>query len=196
LEKYPWSSHQGYLSKAKKWNWLFKDFLLSMLSNQPRERLRNYRYFITRDDDDEAEIDKLFERKKWPSILGSEDFINRIKEKFFLRKINDEIPQSKELAPDVDRIKRVICEFYKISDSELMSAKRGVFNEPRNVAVVLTRRLTGYGLKQIADHYGFKKYSSVSSVIGRMEVSIATDGRLRKRLENMYDLATKSQEQT
>lgn len=181
LEKYPWSSHQGYLSKAKKWNWLFKDFLLSMLSTQPNERLRNYRHFITIDDDDNAEIGKIIEGKKWPSILGSKDFINRIKEKFFLKKINDEIPQSKELAPDVDSIKSVICQFYKISDSELLSAKRGVFNEPRNLAVFLTRRLTGFGLKQIADQYGFKKYSSVSSVIGRMENTIATDGRLRKR---------------
>jgi len=113
-----------------------------------------------------------------------------------LKKINDEISQSKELAPDVDRIKSVICQFYKISDSELLSAKRGVFYEPRNVAVYLTRRMTGYGLQRIADQYGFKKYSSVSSVIGRMEALIATDGRLRKRLENMYNLATKSQEQT
>ena len=148
LEKYPWSSHQGYLSKAEKWNWLFKDFLLAMLSNQPSERLRNYRHFMTRDDDDDAEVGKIFDRKKWPSILGSEDFINRVKEKFFLKKIDDEIPQAKELAPDVDRIKTVICQFYKISNSELLSAKRGVFNEPRNVAVFLTRRLTGYGLKR------------------------------------------------
>jgi len=69
-------------------------------------------------------------------------------------------------------------------------------NEPRDVAVLLTRRLTAYGLKQIADQYGFRKCSSVSSVTGRMKGTIATDGRLRKQFENMYDLATKSQEQT
>jgi hypothetical protein len=32
LDRYPWSSHQGYLSGAKKWNWLYKDFLLSLFS--------------------------------------------------------------------------------------------------------------------------------------------------------------------
>jgi len=31
LDQYVWSSHKGYLSKAKKWNWLYKDFVLEML---------------------------------------------------------------------------------------------------------------------------------------------------------------------
>ena len=28
-EAYAWSSHQGYLSKAKKWDWLYRDAVLS-----------------------------------------------------------------------------------------------------------------------------------------------------------------------
>ena len=32
LDQYVWSSHKGYLSKAKKWNWLYKDFVLGMLT--------------------------------------------------------------------------------------------------------------------------------------------------------------------
>ena len=195
LEKYPWSSHRGYLSKAEKWNWLYKDFLLSMLSTQPGERLKEYRQFISKDDD-EPEAGEIIERKKWPSILGSKAFINRIKEKFFIKKINDEIPQSKELAPDVGRIKKEICRFYKISEHELLKTQRGVFNEPRNVALYLTRRLTGDSLKQIAEQYRIKKYSSVSSVIGRMKTMITSDRRLCKRVEDLYALITKRQEQT
>jgi hypothetical protein len=53
IEKYPWSSHKGYLSRADRWNWLYKDFLLSMLSMKKSERLQNYRYFISKDDDEE-----------------------------------------------------------------------------------------------------------------------------------------------
>jgi putative transposase len=30
LSDYPWSSHKGYLSNAKKWNWLYKSFILSL----------------------------------------------------------------------------------------------------------------------------------------------------------------------
>jgi len=196
IEKYPWSSHKGYLSKAEKWNWLHKDFLLSMLSTQSSERLKHYRHFISKDDGEEEMVGKIVEQKKWPSILGSKDFINLIKEKFFLKKIDDEVPQSKELAPDVDRIKKIIYRSYNITESELLRSQRGVFNEPRNVAIYLTRRLTGNSLKQIAEQYRIQKYSSVSSVIERMKAMIAADRRLRKRIEDLSSLLSKSQEQT
>lgn len=196
IEKYPWSSHKGYLSRADKWGWLYKDFLLSMLSKQKSEQLRMYRQFISKDDCDENTVDKVIDQKKWPSILGSTDFIRRIKEKFFLEKIDDEIPQSKELAPGVDRIKEIVCQAYNINERDLLRSKRGVVNEPRNVAIYLTRRLTGDRLNQIAEHYGIKKYSSVSSVIERMKASIVTDRRLRKRIEKLHCVMTKSQKQT
>jgi REP element-mobilizing transposase RayT len=35
-EAYPWSSHNGYLSSARGWDWLHKDFILSILSTQER----------------------------------------------------------------------------------------------------------------------------------------------------------------
>ena len=34
VEDYPWSSHAGYLSSAKKWDWLFKQFLLAMFASK------------------------------------------------------------------------------------------------------------------------------------------------------------------
>jgi len=196
LEKYPWSSHRGYLSKAEKWNWLYKDFLLSILSPETSEQLKNYRYFIAKDDVDEDRVGKIIEKKKWPSILGSKGFINLIKERFFLKISDDEIPQSKELAPDVDRIKKIICQSYNINESELLHSRRGVVNEPRNVAIYLTRRLTGDSLKRIADQYQILKYSSVSSIIERMKAMIAADRILGKRIEELYPLIAKSQEQT
>ena len=61
LEKYPWSSHQGYLSDAKKWGWLYKEFVLSMFS-----------------------VDKR----------------------------HVEVPESRSLAPDVKRIREVVCRPY------------------------------------------------------------------------------------
>jgi len=35
-EQYEWSSHRGYLSKAKKWDWLHKQFLLSMFTKDSK----------------------------------------------------------------------------------------------------------------------------------------------------------------
>jgi hypothetical protein len=45
LDKYPWSSHKGYLSGAKKWAWLYKDFVLSLFSNDKADNLKGYKTF-------------------------------------------------------------------------------------------------------------------------------------------------------
>ena len=130
LDRYIWSSHRGYISKAEKWNWLHKNYVLSMLSKIKNDRVKIYRKFVSVEN--EEEISKVLEKKKWPAILGSRDFINRIKDKFIPQKADDEIPQSKELAPGPDQIKMAVCRHYRIVDEdELLISKRGVFNEPR-----------------------------------------------------------------
>ena len=77
LDSYQWSSHRGYVSKAKKWNWLYKDFILSMLSEDRRQQHRIYREFVA--EDDAREISRIFEKRKLPSILGTESFIEWVK---------------------------------------------------------------------------------------------------------------------
>ena len=84
LDEYAWSSHHGYLSLAKNWNWLHKDFILSMPASDQKKRRQAYLRFMAKDDSDEL-LD-LFEQKKWPSLLGSENFISWIKGLFLKRK--------------------------------------------------------------------------------------------------------------
>ena len=194
LKRYAWSSHNGYLSSAARWSWLHKDYVLSMLSKDKANRLRTYRHFVALNDEDG--IIRMYERKRWPSFLGSEGFVNSIKEKFSSRKVNEEVPQSRELVIDSSRIRKKVCEFYKISKRELMLSRRGMFNEPRNVAIYLARRLRGDSLKQIAEEFGMNKYSSVSSVIERTKKMLVEDRKLSKRVEKLISLLSKSQEQT
>ena len=89
-----------------------------------------------------------------------------------------------------------MCEYYRVQENELMQSRRGFFHEPRNVAIYLTRRLRGDGLKQIGETYRMNKYSSVSSAIERMNTLMLKDRKLRKKVENLTFLLTKSQRQT
>lgn len=43
LDQYVWSCYKGYLSKVKKWNWLYKDFVLGMLTAQISTQIRIYK---------------------------------------------------------------------------------------------------------------------------------------------------------
>ena len=39
-ELYEWSSHKGFLSRAQNWDWLHKQFILTMTSKDPKQQLK------------------------------------------------------------------------------------------------------------------------------------------------------------
>jgi REP-associated tyrosine transposase len=100
------------------------------------------------------------------------------------------------LAPDVEKIRRAICNAYGIEESSLLSSRRGVLNEPRDVAVFLVRRLRGEKLEEIGRQFGIAKYSSVSSAIEKMKREISVNRKLRLRVKDIEKTLLNSQQQT
>ena len=113
LNKYSWSSHKGYLSAAKKWDWLHKNCILSLFSKIKAESIRRYQQFVSRETPEE--ISQIVDRKKLPAAIGSNLFVDKIKEMFFSNKTHEEVPESRFLAPDVDRIVEEVCKYYKVT---------------------------------------------------------------------------------
>jgi len=194
IDDYPWSSHRGYISLHPKWEWLYKEKVLGMLTEDSIERGKAYRKFMASEDNEE--LVKIFTQRRWPFYLGGKEFVAMLKKGFFPEKVNLEVPQSNELAPDVDQIIRSVSRFYRMSPEELVHSRRGHFNEPRNVAIYLIRKLRGDTLKETGDYFGIDNYSSVSSVVGRMRVLMVKDAIIRGRVEKLSWLIIKSQEQT
>lgn len=180
LDEYAWSSHHGYLSSAKKWDWIHKDIILSMLSTNKRKARHAYAQFMAQDDSEE--ISELFAKKKWPSILGSEDFIDWAKATFYDRKINPQIPESLQLAPDLRSIIKAVCRFYGIEEKELFQARRGASNEPRNVAIYLSRMLRRDSLLSLSKAFNMTGYSPAGSAIERIRKKMPEDKKLQKRI--------------
>ncbi|MDY6905825.1 MAG: transposase [Thermodesulfobacteriota bacterium] len=190
---YPWSSHIAYVSSAQKWNWVYRQFLLSMLTPNKHAGVKAYKAFMKATDDG---VDNVLESNRWPSFLGSDGFAEWIKAQFRQLKTDDEVPRSKDLVPDMERIVRVVSDFYGVPEKTLYSSRRGVFNIPRNVAIYLARKLRRDTLTRICMDFSIKKYSSVSSIIGRMEKRLTEDATLRKDIRQVKTLIEKSQEQT
>jgi hypothetical protein len=142
---------------------------------------------------DKEEISLLFQQKKLPSILGNQDFVKRVKNLFFQRKAHIEVPDSKLLAPDKETIQQLICKTYGITKEELIKSKRGLFNEPRGVAIYLTRVIRSDGLMDICRDYNLKKYSSASSVVDGVKQKLSKDRRFRNRVKELADKLIKSQ---
>ncbi len=194
LDRYPWSSHKGYLSDGKKWQWLYKAFVFSLFSNDGYSSKQAYRKFISKDNPEE--INRILGRRKWPPILGSEVFIDSIKNKFYNKERYGEIPESKSLAPTIERIKDKVSAAYGVKIKELFHSRRGQPNEPRNVAIYLSRRVRGDALEEIGKKFGIKKYSTVASVIARLDERLSKELKLRRRIKNLEKELEMSQGQT
>lgn len=50
-------------------------------------------------------------------------------ENIFLENMNDEIPESAILCPDLKRIKAEVCGFYNVKEDVLYTSRRGVNND-------------------------------------------------------------------
>ena len=194
LESYQWSSHKGYLSRSEKWNWLHKDYVLKIFSNNMTEALKGYESFVNKKIPEE--INRILGSRKWPSVIGKESFINWVKDTFFIQKRHVEVPESKSLAPDSEKIKGAVCREYDINEEDLLISKRGMTNEPRNTAIYLMRHLMGSKLEEIGREFGINNYSSVSTVIERTKQKATHDRKLRKRIEKLKIDLKVSQEQT
>lgn len=180
LEGYPWSSHKGYISKAKKWNWLHKRYVLSRFTGNKSLQLKMYRAYVKKEGD--LNFDKIIEGKRWPAIHGSKKFAEKLKKMFFPEKIDAEIPQSRIIAPDITEIIKIVSEFVGISTKELMYSRRGELNEPRNIAIYIARRLRQDTLKQIGNHFQIT-YKTVSSHINKMNALMRQDKALKRTID-------------
>jgi putative transposase len=128
LKDFAWSSHQGYLSKAKKWDWLHRDFLLSMLSEKKTRRKSAYINFLSNEEPEE--IKRFYSLKSIPSILGNNLFKEWIKEKFSSLLLKEEIPESRELSPLPENIIALVCDYFKVTNEQILMSRRGTENLP------------------------------------------------------------------
>ena len=184
-QDYEWSSYKGYLSYAKKWKWLHKDYIFSMITTEKRGRLKPFIEFMHKDNS--KEVTRLFSLKKLPSFFGPESFITGIKEKYYFKKKSYEIPESKSLAPASDTIISAVCENYGVSFNELLITRRGIFNEPRNIAVYLLRQIRGENLNNIGEMFNIKAYSTVSGIIRRISKLIKYNRKIKNQIGEIQD---------
>ena len=107
-----------------------------------------------------------------------------------------EVPESKALAPDFGKIKETVCRSYCVKEEDLFISRRGISNEPRNVAIFLLRNLKGSKLDKIGREFDIDKYSSVSTIIERTKQRAIKDRKFEKRIEEIKLDLKMTQEQT
>jgi REP element-mobilizing transposase RayT len=189
IDRYPWSSYSGYLSKAKRWNWLNIKIIFSLIPDIRQGSLKRYRQVML--DNVSDDILRIFSMKKFPAMIGGKSFMKWVRNEFYAGKSHRQVPDSAILAPDVDWIKTAVSREYHVNESELMKSRRGIFNEPRGVAIYLTRQLRKDSLEIIGKEFSMAGYSSVSSAIVRMKRQMTKDKKLPQRIEKIKSMIIK-----
>ncbi len=194
VDDFSWSSHQSYLSGAKKWSWPHKDVILNQLSQVRSKQKSAYLDFLSFSDT--QEIEKFYAQKNMPSILGSTSFKEYIKEKFHQLTKTPEISGAKALAPDPGKVLSQVCEYFQVPRQELLISKRGTENIPRDIAIYLVRRLCHLTLPLVGKEFGISNYSTVSSVVQRVKLRLEKDSKLNRDVSDISKKVLISQKRT
>lgn len=186
LEDYRWNSHRIYISKGNESNWLYKDLVLSLLEGNKNKKHQAYLDFMKQEEPET--ISEIYKKRKLPLLLGTKEFTDDIRQKYQKKANIKETPQAKELFIDKSRVAKAINHVYQVGGDDLLKSRRGSYNEARNVAIYLTRKHTGALLADIGYQFGMNSYSSVSSVILRMQEALSNNKKLRQRMEEAEKL--------
>lgn len=175
--EYHWSSYKYFISKDKPPKWLNTNFVLSMFGNNVIKAKDLYKQFVL--DGIGQEKDIIKENTKKGFILGSEDFLESVKERFIDNvRENPEIPILKELKhkkePTMEHLKHIVEE--KISNNKRLQ---------RKLSIYLSRKYTQKKLNEIAAFYGKIKDTGVSQVFIRTEKERKENKNLDKLLQTI-----------
>jgi hypothetical protein len=171
-EKYKWSSYRFYLGRKNKPEWLNTDFILGYFEGDGSLPEKRYQDFVN---------SKLYGEYESPlketaaaTILGTEDFIEIIKDKYVNGKRRDrDLPAIAELGRSVD-IDDVFREVYEIAaHNESLSKKMTLY---------LCLRYNGMKLKDIGNYFNISE-SAVSEASKRFDILLKKKKTLRKNIE-------------
>jgi chromosomal replication initiator protein len=97
------------------------------------------------------------------------------------------IIKPKEELISTDVIQKVVANYFniKISDFKVKRKTKG-FVVPRQIAIYLSRKLTGSSLIEIGEKFGGKDHSTVLHSIKKVEEKMSNDPSFKEMIENLW----------
>ena len=188
LKKYIWSSFagDGYLRKRNP-SFDYSRMLKTYFGEDNSQGRRQYREYVLKGID--GEIENPFEDVLHQSILGTQDFVDGVKEKI-PSKESREVPALTGLQRDlsVDQVLNVVSKFCGVEPAEILDRKTRA-KRVRQMTMELCYRCCGHGQRQIGQIFGVD-YSTVSANRSRLKSRLKTDPRLKKQFNQIQEKIT------
>ena len=94
--------------------------------------------------------------------------------------LKDQLKDRSFYKNDVQRIQRVVCDYYKISIEQMKGKKKNnEVNFPRQIAIYLCRELTTESFPKIGSYFGGRNHSTIISAYQRIENELKTNEDLK-----------------
>ena len=178
LEDYPWSSYLDYLNLRKS-DITDPSFVLKSIDHDTFKAMSKYREYVTENQDIKNPI-----RESYRHIaLGSETFIERVKEKIEHLGRRREIPSTRFLSKyDVGTIITKMTQALHIERRMVFDKKRGNLN--RSLAIYLIKRFTPLSLVKIGELFKMD-YSAVSQAAKRFEQKSEVNHEIKEVMQRV-----------
>ena len=178
---YQWSSHRQYLAPEAP-QWLRRDAVFERFGCEPGG-VASFDEFVHERIPDAMKA-KL-EPKRWMSVLGSAKFEDRWKQAVRDRGLHRrrELSEARRLtAIPVDDVIVAACDVFEVEVSDMQEGRRGEFNAPRQLALMVCRERCSVGNDELGARFGIAG-SSVSTLVRRTRMRLQRDAKLRSALE-------------
>ena len=143
-----------------------------------------YRRFVESGMDDPPTNPFEHAREGW--LLGSDQFVDRVKRMMKNPRQPDQVPQARRLVLTSRDVIGAVADYYDVCADEY--AARLSQSIGRDLAALLAHRRTVATLRDLSHHFGLSHPDSVSNLIRRAENALAKSKTLQSDLKKIDDL--------
>ena len=133
----------------------------------------------------EESLKRYYEAKRQSPILGSEEFIERIRQRGAVDVREYARYERRVVQTPPERVIGEVARQYKVAREEIFRGIRGRENEARKVAMYVVKRCCDRTLAEMAEYFKVGHYSAVGWSCRAIESKMAKDKKLRDRLEKI-----------
>ena len=167
LEDYQWSSYRAYLGLISIPPWLSVEHTVRQFDKS--NFIDDFRHFTLTDTS--VDIDQFFSSAKSSTIIGNDEFVERIKSTVNYEELSCEFSERIFFKPSIVEIIFAVAKVFHVSVSSINSSLRGL-NVPRSCTFFIARKHFAYKLIEICDQVGIQCYQTVSRAVYQFEAII------------------------
>jgi REP element-mobilizing transposase RayT len=183
-EHYAWSSYPSYIGKGKEYRWVEYSWVLTFFDRDKAQARRKYRQQV-----EEASLTGLespARKVHGRVILGSEGFVEEIKQRLSGKLLSAEIPERKRLLRTIkpEDVLSLVAEAFG-TDLESILGKRSRANTARKAAIYFVQRHCGLTNYEVGRFFGGIHYSAVTKAATRFLEEAKGDGKQARLIESL-----------